>query len=151
MIELYIAISFFFMHIGLGRKISIPYAIALGANEYFVLMLAIVLDLIQIPVFSHLYAHTSRIGLVNRIKERIERRSENMEDSKMVNWAKKLGKIGTIALTAMPFQGGGMWSGVLLASILKLQRWQKYVLLSMGSALGCSIMAFGTSAVISLF
>lgn len=151
MTDIYIIVTFFLIHIGLGRKISIPYAIALGINAYYVLIFAIALDVMQIPVFSHLYTHTSRIDVINKLKERIEKKSENMEESRIVRWAKNLGKVGTIALTAMPFQGGGMWSGVLLASILKLQTWQKYILLSMGSVLGCSLMAFGSSAIISLF
>jgi len=151
MIDVYILISFFFIHIGLGRKISIPYAIALGFNEYYILIFAVLLDVLQIPIFIYIYTHTSKIPLIRRLKSMIEKRSENLEESKIMKWAKNFGKLGTLMLSAMPFQGGGMWSGVLMAFVLKLERIQMYLLLTIGSILGCSIMAFGTSFILSLF
>jgi len=151
MIEAYVIVSFFFIHIGLGRKISIPYAIALGLGVYYVLASAIFLDVVQIPLFIYIYTHTSKIPIIKNFKSRIERRSESLEESKMLKWAKRFGNLGTVLLSAMPFQGGGMWSGVLLAYILKLDKRLMYILLSIGSIIGCSIMAFGTSFIISLF
>ncbi|HOP09854.1 MAG TPA: small multi-drug export protein [Candidatus Methanofastidiosa archaeon] len=151
MIDIYILISFFFIHIGLGRKISIPYAIALGITDWNVLIFAFILDVLQIPLFMYIYTHTSNIAIIKRFKARIEGKSTKMEGSRILVWAKNLGKAGTLLLAAMPFQGGGMWSGVLLAYILKLENRQMYPLLSAGSLIGCSIMAFGTSFILSLF
>ncbi|MBN1785864.1 MAG: small multi-drug export protein [Candidatus Methanofastidiosa archaeon] len=149
--SLYMLVSFFFIHIGLGRKISIPYAIALGASPYYVMAMAFFLDMIQIPVFVYVYTHTTKIPIIKRFKERIEGRSESLENSGLVKWAKRFGKVGAIMLAAMPFQGGGMWSGVLLTFILKIKGWQMYLLLAIGSLFGCVIMAFGSAAILSLF
>jgi uncharacterized membrane protein len=151
MLDVYILVSFFFIHIGLGRKISIPYAIALGFTDHYILLFAFTLDVLQIPFFKYLYTHTSKISIIKRLKEGMERRSEDMEGSKLIKWAKGMGKIGTVMLAAMPFQGGGMWSGVLLAHVIKLDRKQMYVFLSIGSLIGCTIMAYGTSYILSLF
>ncbi len=142
--------SFLLTHFVLGRKISIPYALALGENAYAITATAFILDIIQIPIFLYLYTHSSKIGIINKGRDRIISRSKNMEHSRLVIFAKKMGKVGIIALAAMPIQGGGMWSGVLLAHVLNLKRWQTYLLLSIGSFVGCIIISVGVSRILSL-
>lgn len=146
-----IAVTFFFIHILLGRKISIPYMLALGTDVHILIPAAITLDILQIPVFLHLYTHTTRIGIVQRITNRIEERSHHLEESRLVRWAKKMGIAGIVIVTAMPIQGGGMWSGVLLTHVLKLRTIYTYGLLTIGSIIGCTIIAFGVAQIISFF
>ncbi|MHC1604377.1 MAG: small multi-drug export protein [Candidatus Methanofastidiosia archaeon] len=148
---IYLFISFLVAHIALGRKISIPYGMAAGGNMLLITVSAFILDIIQIPFFLYVYTHTSNIPILQKIKVRMMQRSEGLEQSRFIKWAKRMGKIGTIIVAAIPFQGGGMWSGVLLAYILKLKKWQTYLLLSFGSLLGCIIMAVGMREILSFF
>lgn len=151
MASAYLYLSFIATHILLGRKISLPSSIALGGDVYTLLAMGILLDILQIPVFLYLYSHSTKIGFLSSFSERMRRKKDSMSSSRLMLWAKKWGKIGTIILAAMPIQGGGMWSGVLLAHALNLERWQAYVLLTIGSVIGCTLMAFGTSGIMSLF
>jgi len=146
-----VAATFFFMHILLGRKISIPYMLAIGTNVHTLIVFAIVLDVLQIPVFEHLYTHTSNTGIMQRISARIEQRSRHLEKSRLVLWARKMGIAGIVVVSAMPIQGGGMWSGVLLTHVLKLRRAYTYGLLTLGSIIGCTLIAFGVSKILALF
>ncbi len=147
----YLYLSFLVTHIALGRKISLPSAIALGGDVYTLLVLGIALDIVQIPFFLYVYSHSTKIGVFSKIAERIGKKKERISSSRLMHWAQRWGKYGTIVIAAMPIQGGGMWSGVLLAHALNMERWQAYLLLTIGSVIGCTIIAFGTSGVMSLF
>ncbi len=147
----YLYISFVVTHIVLGRKLSLPSAIALGGDVYTLLVLGIALDIIQIPFFLYVYSHSTKIGFFSWIAGRIGKKKESISSSRLMRWAQRWGKYGTIVIAAMPIQGGGMWSGVLLAHALNLERLQAYILLTIGSIIGCTIIAFGISGIMSLF
>jgi uncharacterized membrane protein len=135
--------SFIFIHIFLGRKISIPYGVALGINPYMVGAEAFLLDVIQIPFFYHLYEHSTRISIVASLKRKSEERQRNLEKSRLFTLAKNSGRLGIIIISASPLQGGGMWSGVLMTFLLNLPKRESYVLNILGSILGCVVLVVG--------
>jgi len=147
--DAYLILTFFLIHVGLGRKISIPYWLAFGEDVYVVIGIAIFLDIVQIPVLEYLIAHaTERLSpFLKKIKEK----TPDIEHSRLVMWAKKVGPIGTIVITAMPLQGGGMWSGILLAHVFDLSRHIKYLFLSIGSVIGCTLIGVGANQLFSYF
>jgi uncharacterized membrane protein len=147
----YLYLTFVATHILLGRKISLPSAVALGGDVYLLLIMGILLDIVQIPFFLYVYSHSNRIGLFSSISKRIGDKSESMSSSRLMRWAQRWGKYGTLLLAAMPVQGGGMWSGVLLAHALNLDHRQAYALLTLGSVIGCTGIALGISGIMSLF
>ncbi len=151
MAEPYVYLTFLALHIGLGRKISIPSAMALGINTATVVAMGIALDVMQIPFFLAVYGHTARIPWFRSLSDRLEKRSHSIESSRLVRWARTWGTYGTVLVAAMPIQGGGMWSGVLLAYMLRLKRWQTYVFLTIGSVLGCCIIALGITGILRMF
>jgi uncharacterized membrane protein len=141
--------SFIFIHIFLGRKISIPYGVALGINPYMVGVEAFLLDVIQIPFFYHLYEHSTRISIVASLKRWSDERQRNLEKSRLFTLAKKSGKLGIIIISASPLQGGGMWSGVLMTFLLNFPKRESYILNILGSILGCAILVVGTNILLN--
>ena len=57
--------------------------------------------------------------------------------------AQRWGQFGVIFIAAIPFVGGGIWSGVLLARLLKLNKLRAAMLLIIGSIISCVVLSVG--------
>lgn len=145
--ELYI-LTFLLVHIFLGRKISVPYGLAIGLKIWWVALFALALDVVQIPFFYYIYEGGSKAEIVKRLKGRLLRREEDFKSSKLFKFAKKWGKVGAILVVALPFQGGGIWSGVMVAYLLGFSKREGYLLLTLGSITGIFILIVGFAPII---
>ena len=76
-----------------------------------------------------------------RIKRALKK--ERKFHSRMLVRAQQWGPLGVVIIAAIPFVGGGMWSGVLLARLLKLTKLRAAVLLMIGSILSCLVLSVG--------
>lgn len=141
-------ILFIISQLLLGRKVSIPYGIAVGLNVYLVLGLAITIDICLIPFVFWVYKGTTRkISLV--IKKRLSSKEEKINESRMMRFIKPLGGMGVLVVTAIPFSGGVL-TGIALCRLLKLRYKESFVLLSIGSFLGCLLFVLGVEGIIKL-
>jgi len=139
-------ILFIISQLLLGRKISIPYGIAVGLNVYLVLGLATTIDISLIPFVFWVYKGTTRkISLV--IKKRLSSKEEKKLKSRMMRFIKPLGRTGVLVVTAIPFSGGVL-TGIALCRLLKLRYKESFVLLSIGSFLGCLLFVLGVESII---
>lgn len=141
-------ILFIISQLLLGRKVSIPYGIAVGLNAYLVLGLAVTIDICLIPFVFWVYKGTTRkISLV--IKKRLSSKEEKINESRMMRFIKPLGRMGVLVVTAIPFSGGVL-TGIALCRLLKLRYKESFVLLSIGSFLGCLLFVLGVEGIIKL-
>jgi len=139
-------ILFIISQLLLGRKVSIPYGIVVGLNVYLVLGLSIAIDISLIPFVFWVYKGTTRkISLV--IKKRLSSKEEKITESRMMRFIKPLGKMGVLVVTAIPFSGGVL-TGIALCHLLKLRYKESFVLLSIGSFLGCLLFVLGVESII---
>ena len=139
-------ILFIISQLLLGRKVSIPYGIVVGLNAYLVLGLATTIDISLIPFIFWVYKGTTRkISLV--IKKRLSSKEEKITESRMMRFIKPLGRMGVIVVTAIPFSGGVL-TGIALCRLLKLRYKESFVLLSIGSFLGCLLFVLGVEGII---
>jgi uncharacterized membrane protein len=148
-VNLFILIILFIIsQLLLGRKVSIPYGIAVGLNVYLVLSLATTIDICLIPFVFWVYKGTTRkISLV--IKKRLSSKEEKINESRMMRFIKPLGRMGVLVVTAIPFSGGVL-TGIALCRLLKLRYKESFVLLSIGSFLGCLLFVLGVEGIIKL-
>ena len=131
-----------------GRKASIPYGIVVGLNAYLVLGLATIIDISLMPFVFWVYKGTTRkINLV--IKKRLSSKEEKINESRMMRFIKPLGRMGVLVVTAIPFSGGVL-TGIALCRLLKLRYKESFVLLSIGSFLGCLLFVLGVEGIIKL-
>jgi len=139
-------ILFIISQLLLGRKVSIPYGIVVGLNVYLVLGLAITIDISLIPFVFWVYKGTTRkISLV--IKKRLSSKEEKITESRMMRFIKPLGRMGVLVVTAIPFSGGVL-TGIALCRLLKLRYKESFVLLSIGTFLGCLLFVLGVEGII---
>jgi len=139
-------IPFIISQLLLGRRVSIPYGIAVGLNTYLVLGLATTIDISLIPFIFWVYRSTGRkIGLL--IKKRLSSKQEKIAKSRMMRFIKPLGRMGVLAVTTIPFSGGVL-TGIALCYLLKLRYKESFVLLSIGTFLGCLLFVLGVEGII---
>jgi len=155
---LWLVPSIFLTHICLGRFFSIPYTLALFNKWYLSVCIISSIDMIIVPFYFRLFDRviTSRgfivrerllIRRIRRVVERITKkkifRRERKLHSRILVRAQKWGQFGVIIVAALPFVGGGIWSGVLLARFLKLKIAKGHLLIWLGSILGASFISLG--------
>jgi uncharacterized membrane protein len=143
-----LVLSFIAIEIFTGRKCGIPYGIGVaGFNTYLVLFGALAVDLVQIPIFYSIFEQTSHlVRPLAKLRMRIITSERRLESSRFVRMVRALGNIGVMVVTAWPFGLGGMWSGVLLAHALRVNRRIGYILLTIGSITGCFLFVCGSNA-----
>jgi uncharacterized membrane protein len=97
--------------------------------------------MIQVPLFFLLYEEGSqRIFLLRKLGERAQRQKEKLAGSRFYEQLVLWGQLGVMIMTLLPIKGGGMWSGVLLAHLLRVNRGRSYLLLFAGSLLGAFLL-----------
>ena len=133
--------SFVILHGLGGRAASILAARLAGFNMAIYLPLAICLDMVQVPLFFLLYQEGSQwIIFLKKLGDRAQRQKEKLASSAFYERLVRWGPLGVLVVTLLPIKGGGMWSGVLLAHILKVERGRAYLLLFAGSLLGAFLL-----------
>ncbi len=159
---LWLVPSIFLTHICLGRFFSVPYTLALFNKWYLSVCIISSIDMITVPFYFRLFDRviTSRSFVVRerllirrfrRVIEKITKkkifRRERKIHSRILLRAQRWGQFGVIIVAALPFVGGGIWSGVLLARFLKLKIAKGHLLIWLGSILGASFISLGIQGI----
>ena len=120
-----------------GRPAAVLTAQLTGYNMFFILPVVVLLDILQVPFFYHLYGSLSGSRIIKRLRERFSKKEKRLRESRFFSWMQVIGVPGVVAITLIPMKGCGMWSGVLLSKFLELPKKRSYPLLLLGSVLGC--------------
>ena len=140
----------FILYVLFSRAVSIPAALALHLRAGIVFFAIFGLDIIQIPLFFHIYERGfTRIPGLSLVMKRLPTK-EQFEKSRIRKLTQSLGGFGVLFLAMTPTFGGGIWTAVLLAHILKLSRKQSYFFLITGSFISCLILTWGISVIFVL-
>ena len=123
-----------------GRPIALISAQLLGHQPAFLFPVAVLLDTIQLPFFYHLYGSISNSSLMQKLYQRGRKKEQAKRSSKLFRWLQAFGSSGVILIATLPLKGCGMLSGFILSKILRLPKTQGYLLLIVGSILGCAIL-----------
>jgi uncharacterized membrane protein len=130
-----------------GRPIALISARLLGHKISFLLPVAVMLDTLQIPIFYHLYGRISNSTLMRKIGAGRKRKEAERQKSRFFQWVRALGTPGVVLITALPLKGCGMLSGFVLSNFLRISKPSAYLLLILGSIIGCGIL-FGLGEII---
>lgn len=138
--------SFLILYVAGGRKLAIPYGVALTNNWVSITILTFVLDSLQIFFFYYIYSKGD-IGIKMLSKLRLKAKKK-IKESRILIWAKNLGKLGVFVLSMLPLFGGGIWSAVLLAFLFKIDKKVSYLIIMAGSLIGIAFLALLSHGVI---
>ena len=130
-----------------GRPIALISAQLIGHKISFLLPVAVLLDTLQIPIFYHLYGSISNSTFIQKLSTRRKQKEARRQKSRLFQWVQALGTPGVIVITILPLKGCGILSGFILSKLLQIPKTRVYLLLILGSIIGCGIL-FGLGEVI---
>jgi len=123
-----------------GRPVALLSAQLLGYKVSFLFPVAVLLDIIQVPLFFHLNTTLSKNPFIQKIRKGRKKKEVLRRNSKLFRWVQALGIPGVIVIVMLPLKGCGMLSGFILSRLLQLSKLQVYTLLAAGSILGCGML-----------
>ena len=130
-----------------GRPIALISAQLIGHKISFLLPVAVLLDTLQIPIFYHLYGSISNSALIRKLSARRKQKEAKRQKTPLFQWVHALGIPGVIVITILPLKGCGILSGFILSKLLQIPKIRVYLLLILGSIIGCGIL-FGLGGII---
>lgn len=130
-----------------GRPIALVSAQLLGHKISFLLPVAVLLDTLQIPIFYHLYGSISNSTFIRKLSTGRKKKEIRKQKSRLFQWVQALGTPGVIVIAALPLKGCGVLSGFILSKLLRIPKTRVYLLLILGSVIGCGIL-FGLGEVL---
>jgi len=122
----------------LGKKCSFPYGILMGLSPVFIGVLVLFSDFTLIPFALFMLEGSQKIPWLDRWRRRLLLNEERVRQSRRLRYAQRLGKLGIVAIVSIPLSGG-VWTGVILSHLMGLKRFEEYVLIGLGSVIGCAI------------
>lgn len=132
-----------------GRKVGVPLAVAVIGSPWIVTIIICMLDFAQIPLFYYLYEKSRKVRLFN-IKINAKDNREIIKKYRIWRIIRRFGTGGIFILSALPSFGGGIWSSVLLAYMLKTEKKVAYLLIITGTIAGIIFLAFFSQGLIIL-
>ena len=130
-----------------GRPIALISAQLIGHKISFLLPVAVLLDTLQIPIFYHLYGSISNSSFIKYLSAKRKQKEVKRQKARLFQWVQALGTPGVIVITILPLKGCGILSGFVLSKLLRIPKTRVYMLLILGSIIGCGIL-FGFGEVI---
>ncbi len=83
------------------------------------------------------------------LQERSQRIQDRLSNRKWTAWLMKIGWLGPLAITTIPF-GGGVWTGLSLARVMNLSSKQTNLAVGIGVILGCLIFVLAALGILSI-
>ncbi len=77
-----------------GRKIAIPYGIALTQSLWITITLTVILDILEIPLFYFIYGKGRKMKALKNAKIDAKGHTERIKRYEVWHWAKGLGTPG---------------------------------------------------------
>jgi uncharacterized membrane protein len=142
---------FLFTYIVSSRIFSVPVALALHFPHYVVFTMVFVLDMLQVPMFYRIFSKgIPQVWFIRKLFSFLPSQ-EKVENSKLGKLAQHLGGIGITLITASPSFGGGIWSGVLIAQMLRMDYKKSFFYIGLGSLIGTIVLVYGYQALYHLY
>jgi len=148
----------------LGKETIIPIGVTGGElkipllNSHIVvpkidpLIMALSIAFVDICIALFLvwnYDLAKKIPLVGKFINKIEVLGKSSSDK--YGWIKPLRFIGIILFVMVPFQGSGGLVGSILGRLIGMKPWNIFYAISLGSVIGCLLIAYFAEAVLSVF
>ena len=128
-------------YLAAGRTGSVATCLYLGFEPLETLMIALFIDIVQIPVFGLLLQASNRfIRLPRRFRAWVEERSRKIKEriEKGAYWKRliRFQPLAVVAVSIIPFRGFGVFSACILAFIMGYHRFVSTLLIMCGSFVG---------------
>lgn len=126
------------LHLIWGRKVSFPYAVGFNFKWYFIFFSGYLMDLLVLILLYWAYERTFSLRLLSLAKEKVLSFEERISRSRMISWARPMGKASLFLMSAIP-TAGRPFNNLFLTRIFKLKYKEAFRLFALGDFVGTSI------------
>ena len=133
-----IILGYIGLHLLWGRKASVPYAVGFNLNGYLIFVSAYLIDLLVLLFLYWAYDRTFRLRFLSLAKEKVLAFEERISRSKMISWARPMGKASLFLMPAIP-TAGRPFNILFLTRIFKLKYKESFFLFALGNLIGTII------------
>ncbi|MCF7807671.1 MAG: small multi-drug export protein [Candidatus Marinimicrobia bacterium] len=133
----------------LGKKVSFPLGIFLGFSVPEIAILVILSDFVLMILVDRIFVWSlDKLPWLQKLRKKSERFQERMGQRKISVALIRLGWLGPLTITALPF-AGGVWSGMALSRLMSLSHQKTFLAVGLGVLIGCLIFALASMGVLN--
>ncbi len=133
----------------LGKKAAFPLGLILGFNAWEIGIIVILSDFVLMIFINHLVDLSfEKFKWAMYLRKHSERIQERLNKGKWTAGLMKIGWLGPLIITTVPF-GGGVWTGISLARIMNMSDRKSSLAVGVGVILGCLIFVLATLGFLS--
>ncbi len=134
----------------LGKKAAFPLGLILGLNAWEIGIVVILSDFVLMVFINHMFdLSVEKFKWAMYLQERSLRIQDRLSQRKWTAGLMKIGWLGPLAITTIPF-GGGVWTGISLARVMNLSSKQTSLAVGLGVILGCLIFVLAALGILSI-
>ncbi len=134
----------------LGKKAAFPLGLFMGLTAWEVGFIVILSDFVLMAFLIRIFNLSfEKFQWAIYLQERSRRIQERLGNRKWTAGLMKIGWLGPLAITTIPF-GGGVWTGLSLARVMNLSSKQTMVAVGVGVILGCLIFVLAALGILSI-
>jgi len=133
-----IILGYIGLHLLWGRKASVPYAVGFDLNGYLILVSAYLMDLLVLLLLFWAHEKTFSLRFLSLAKKKVLSFEERISRSKMISWARPMGKASLFLMPAIP-TAGRPFNILFLTRIFKLKYKESFFLFALGNLIGTII------------
>ena len=133
----------------LGKKAAFPLGLVMGLNAWEIGIIVILSDFVLMAFINHMFDLSfEKFKWAMYLQERSSRIQNRLSQRKWTAGLMKIGWLGPLAITTVPF-GGGVWTGISLARVMNLSSRQTNLVVGVGVILGCLIFVLAALGILS--
>lgn len=121
-----------------GKRGSFPFGLILKFGlikiSFLVILSDMILSIFLLNLLPHSIKKIKNLRLVKRFLWRGKNKSENL----FGKYLKKFGKSGLLIISALPY-GGGALTGTIVATSIKMDKFNAFILITIGCIIGTTI------------
>ena len=125
---------------------AIIYGLASGVNPVVVFSLAVIFNILTVPILFWILKKAKFRQLADRLfGQKMKARIDQNKD--ILN---KYGTLGLLIFVALPLPITGAWTGTFIAEILKLDQKRAFIVIAMGVIIAAVLVLFGAGGTMFL-
>ena len=133
-----IILGYIGLHLLWGRKASVPYAVGFNLNGYLIFASVYLMDLLVLLLLFWAYERTFSLRFLSLVKKKVLSFEEKISRSKIISWARPMGKASLFLMPAIP-TAGRPFNILFLTRIFKLKYKESFLLFALGNLIGTII------------
>ncbi|MFQ6081956.1 MAG: small multi-drug export protein [Candidatus Aminicenantia bacterium] len=142
-------IVFFGIQYALGRRGSFPYGLLVKYNLLKISVLVVISDMFQTLFLLYFFEYfIKRLKWVKKLKERLKKKEPGSQKNRLEKF-KKIGGVGVLLISALPYAGGAL-SGSILATSMRMEKKKAFGIITMGCVIGTCIYYLGFTGIIEI-